>query len=125
MIQKIAIRQEKQVDLTFGHQKRDFIFIDDVVSAYLIMIKYALKNKFRYQSYEIGNSHPINIEEFIKTIKNLSGSKTKLNFGIIPYRKDEILYSCASIVELENLGWKPNYDIEQGIKKILEIYKNN
>lgn len=91
--------------------------------AYITLIKYALNNKFKCLYYEIGCSTPITIKEFIQTIKNLSASKTKLNFGAIPYRKDEIMYSCASIVELENLGWKPQYSIKQGIQKILNIYK--
>jgi nucleoside-diphosphate-sugar epimerase len=81
------------------------------------------KAKDGYRSYEVGSSTTSTIQDFVNHIKRLSNSNTTLNFGAIAYRKDEIMYSCANIAEMRNIGWQPTYDIESGIKEILEQYK--
>jgi nucleoside-diphosphate-sugar epimerase len=123
-IQNIGIKKVNEFDTTHGHQKRDFIFINDVVDAFLVLMRDALTKEFHYKNIELGTGKSIEIREFINIVKSFSNSPTVINFGRIPYRSDEIMDSKADIQELINLGWKPRYSVEDGIKTVLDIYNN-
>jgi len=49
-------------------------------------------------------------------IKKITKSTTKLNFGVISNREKEVENSQANISPLEELGWKPRYTEEEGIR---------
>lgn len=122
IVQSIGIERKQEVNLTHGHQRRDFIYIDDVANAYKHIIDYAIENNFCYKTFEVGRGEALELRMFIEKVKEISGSSTKLNYGKIPYRSDEIMESKADIQELKNLGWQPEFSIEEGIKKTLEFY---
>ena len=117
------LRQNVQkVKLTSGLQKRDFIYIDDVVSAYEVIIKNI--SKFQgYEEFELGTGNSIEVKVFIekvyKEILKQQNINTKLLFGAIAYRENENMDMKANIQKLVGFGWKPEVSIESGIKKIL------
>ena len=111
-----------KVKLTSGLQKRDFIYIDDVVSAYEVIIKNI--SKFQdYEEFELGTGNSIEVKVFIekvyKEILKQQNINTKLLFGAIAYRENENMDMKANIQKLVSFGWKPEVSIESGIKKIL------
>lgn len=122
MIQKIAVQKVSSVDLTHGHQKRDFIYVKDVVEAYVKVVDFAFKNKFTYKVFEVGTGHSIQIAQLVLLIKEISQSSTDLIFGKLPYRSDEIMDSFADTSELENLGWSPSHQLESALRNILKKY---
>lgn len=124
-IKNIAIDKADSIDLTHGDQKRDFIYVEDVCSACLKVFNYGLKNHLKYKNFEVGRAEAISVKDLVLLIKELSHSKTKLNFGALPYRDDEIMTSFAENSELLNLGWTPKYDLKSGILKILRKEKMN
>lgn len=111
------------IPLTNGIQKRDFIYIDDIVDAFMtIILNY---NVFpSYEEFELGSGHSIEVKEFLNIIyTQLSISQplnTKLDFGAIPYRPNEKMDMQADISKLNTLGWKPNITLENGIKNTLQ-----
>ncbi len=50
MINDIVVEKKPLVNTTYGHQKRDFIYVKDVVNAYKTVINYALTNNFRFKT---------------------------------------------------------------------------
>lgn len=120
------INQLKQnvdkIDLTSGIQKRDFIYIDDIISAYKIIVQ-NINTLSNYEEFELGSGNSIEVKEFVKQIfKELNTSQTittKLNFGAIAYRANENMNMQANISKLKNLGWSPKVSIKDGIHKIL------
>lgn len=123
MIQKIAIENATSIDLTFGKQKRDFIYIDDVVSVYLKILDYIPYFKECFLQFEVGRGISISVRDFVEKIKNISKSDTSLNFGKLNYREDEIMNSCADITNLKKLipGF-PKYSVEDGLERIIRTY---
>jgi CDP-paratose synthetase len=107
-----------KLELTEGKQKRDFIFIDDVVSAYELMLN-NINSFSSFEEVEVGTGEALTIQEVVKKIKRLTDSKINLKFGAVPYRDNEIMLSKADTSKLLRLGWKTKYSFEQGIKKIL------
>ncbi len=116
----------EKIDLTSGVQKRDFIYIDDIVNAYEIIIK-NIDTLSNYEEFELGSGNSVEVKEIVEQIvKELNASMivtTKLNFGGITYRTNENMDMQANIVKLQHLGWKPQVSIEDGIKKILKEEK--
>ncbi len=120
MIVKIGLEKVPNVSLTHGHQRRDFIFIDDVVQAYLLLVEYGRSEDFRFKSFGLGTGSSIQIRDFVDQIKIISGSQTNLGYGEIPYRPDEIMASQADNSRLKHLGWSPMVDYCDGIGRILK-----
>lgn len=114
-----------QVDLTIGKQKRDFIHIDDVLSAYELLLQNAPMLNSAYQEYELGIGKAISIRDFVELVKQLTNSSIKLNFGALPYREGEVMYSEANLAALEALGWAPKIELEEGLRQAIAWYANN
>mgnify|MGYP003398306604 FL=1 len=124
LINKLKQNVEK-IDLTSGVQKRDFIYIDDIVSAYEIIIQ-NINTFSNYEEFELGSGNSIEVKNFVEKIYqeilNKQTLSTKLNFGAVSYRDNENMNIQANIEKLTNLAWKPKVSIKDGIKKILENY---
>ena len=119
IIRSILANMEK-IDLTKGEQKRDFIYIDDVVDAFLKVINHSALLERGFLNYEIGTNHAITIKEFVSLVKRLANnSSTYLNFGVLPYRDNEIMESFVDTSEIRKLGWKPNSSLEDGLLKTI------
>lgn len=125
LINKLNQNVEK-IDLTSGVQKRDFIYIDDIVSAYEIIIQ-NINTFSNYEEFELGSGNSIEVKNFVEKIyqeiSNKQTLSTKLNFGAVSYRDNENMNIQANIEKLTNLAWKPKVSIKDGIKKILEKEK--
>ncbi len=105
------------IKLTPGEQKRDFIYIDDVISAYHTLLKNNSQNSF--EEFQLGSGEAITIREFVEEVHSITQSKSKLDFSAYPYRENEIMESKAEIRKLIRLGWEPKINLETALKKIV------
>lgn len=110
-----------ELKLTLGEQKRDFIYISDVVSAYHLMLDKWKGLPDHYAEFEVGSGHAITIREFVETAHRLANSSTKLLFGAIPYRAGEVMLSQAHTDDLKELGWECKVDIETGMNHVINF----
>jgi CDP-paratose synthetase len=91
-----------ELPLTAGEQKRDFVYIDDVVEAYL------------------GSGEAVSIRQFVELVHRLTSSSTRLHFGAYPYRENESMFLQADTEALKKLGWSCKHTLEQGLKLSME-----
>ncbi len=110
----------KILKLTLGEQRRDFIYIADVVSAYLAMLTQQKKQREWFTEYEIGSGISITVREFVTRVHELTSSKTHLAFGSVPYRVGEVMDSRANTSALRALGWRCKTNLEQGLKLTIQ-----
>lgn len=110
-----------ELELTLGEQLRDFIYIDDVVAAYRYLISDMTLAGF--EEIELGSGHAVAIREFVELVRTQTNSSTKLNFGAVPYRHNEVMLSVADTIKLASLGWQCKTDLNTGIRKVLEAEK--
>jgi len=113
-------KDELVIDMTPGMQTRDFIYINDVVSAFEVV----LNNEDRltnYQEYEVGTGESFSIKHIAELIKKQTNSKTKLNFGSIPYREGEIMESVSNNNGLLKLGWSVKFNLSDGLAKVINF----
>jgi nucleoside-diphosphate-sugar epimerase len=118
---KKLVNNESHINLTLGEQKRDFIYIDDVVDAFKIVLENITNVKNGFYSYEIGTGKFISIKKIVTIIKELIGnSTTNLYFGAIPYRTSEIMEPKMDLIPIKKIGWKPMTKLVNGLKKTIE-----
>lgn len=113
-------RNDAVLPLTKGEQRRDFIYIDDVVSAYETLLDKAAALP-DVVDIEVGTGQAPTIREFVETAHRLTQSKTELQFGAIPYRVNEAMHCQANIDQIRTLGWQPVHSLDTGLQKTIEL----
>ena len=113
-------RNDPLLKLTAGEQTRDFIYIDDVVSAFdaLLMQCHQLEPVL---DIEVGSGVAPSIRQFVESAHRLTASSTRLHFGAIPYRANEAMHCLANLERIRQLGWAPRFDLDAGLKKTIEL----
>lgn len=122
------INGNDDINLTSGIQKRDFIYISDVVAAYNLVIQ-KRKNLSSWSSFDIGTNVFTEVKDFVlKIAKELEITYnteivSRLKFGAIAYRSGDIMVPQLDNTKLIALGWKESVDITNGVERILKSYK--
>lgn len=102
-----------------GLQTRDYVYVSDVVKANVL----ALKAK-KPAIYNIGTGRETDVNYIFAQINNFAGTKFTEKHG--PPKIGEQRRSVLSFEKIKNeLGWKPEVDIETGLKATTEYFKNH
>jgi nucleoside-diphosphate-sugar epimerase len=122
IIHKFLAKAES-IDFSVATQQRDFIYIEDVVSAYLLLIKRI--NAFEgFNNVELGSGKAYTLKDIIVYLHKMCNSEfTLLNFGALPTRTNEVMYSMADTTVLLNIGWNIEFTLEEGLFKTIEDEK--
>ncbi|WP_061538993.1 NAD-dependent epimerase/dehydratase family protein [Collimonas fungivorans] len=107
-----------EIKLTPGEQKRDFIYVDDVVAAYEILLEKSDSQTDLFQQYGLGSGKAVTVREFVELAHKITGSSAFLNFGALSYRENEIMSSAADTERLNSLGWLSQTDLAEGIREM-------
>ena len=111
--------------MTSGIQKRDFIYIDDVVAAFNIVLK-EREHLSNWNQFDVGTNVFTEVKKFVLKVaaelerRNDSLIVPRLKFGEIDYRFRDVMLPMLDNSKLLDLGWKCNFTIKEGIKKILK-----
>ena len=113
----------KNLNLTEGEQTRDFIFIDDVIDAYL---KASTSTRAHGEIINIGSSTQHTVKEVVLKILELCGNPVVAHWGMLPYRSGETSSWVADNSKAKQLlGWEPQNDLTQGLVKTIDWFKKN
>lgn len=118
LIDKIK-NNEPTLDLSPGTQTRDFIYVSDVVTSFECVLNSFSVLK-EYQEFEVGSGISYSVKELAVLIKEITNSKTQLNFGGIPFRKGEIMESKLTNFKLFEMGWKARVKLRKGIENCIK-----
>ncbi len=117
---RACLNNVPKLDLTAGEQKRDFVYINDVISALCLIVDDTYRTESYFKEFEIGSGESISIRDFVNLVKNITKSDTYLDFGAVPYRAAEKSMDLkADISALSKLGWKLSYNLEAGLEKVI------
>jgi UDP-glucuronate 4-epimerase len=105
-----------------GDLSRDFTFIDDIINGILLIVKDNHQVP-KYQLFNIGNSKPVKLLDFILEIeKNTEKKAQKI---MLPIQPGDVNQTWADIDELKKrYGFIPEYSISEGVKTFVNWYKN-
>lgn len=116
---RACVRGDPELKLSPGEHMRDFIYIDDAVEAFLVLLRMAPHSAQPWQDYGLGTGMLTSIREFAEIAKRESNSPTALVFGALPYRPGEPMRSCADARLLGNLGWRHKTALTEGIRRVI------
>ena len=123
MIQKM-LNNDSVIALTKCEQNRDFLYIDDLLRVYDLMLK-SYNNFESYEDFYVGSGKNSNLREILEFIKTETSSISKLDYGAIPYRNNELMESNNDVTRLNNLGWFVEKTMNDGLKSIIDFEKIN
>lgn len=125
------VKGEKIQIFNFGDMKRDFTYIDDIITGVVnIMSKTPSENEVGapYKIYNIGNNKPENLLYFVETLE-----KCLIKEGIIekpgekeflPMQPGDVYQTYADVDELvRDFNFKPSTSLEEGLTKFVKWYK--
>jgi len=118
-----AIIENKPINLTPGKQRRDFIYIQDVVDIYIKTM--LCGKKLSGQILNMGTGIEYTNDEVVRTLFRIAGKKTKINKGAFPKRIWDTSHWVAGITRTKRLlNWSPSFTLEEGLRKTYLWYKN-
>ncbi|WP_428071014.1 GDP-mannose 4,6-dehydratase [Chryseobacterium gambrini] len=104
-----------------GSTARDYTYIDDVVDGIWKSVRYLENHSDVYEIVNLGESEVINLNEMLSTIeKTLGKSAIRKN---LPMQPGDVLKTNADITKAKTLiGYKPDTNFQNGIKKFVEWF---
>jgi len=133
-----AIKEDKPIQVfNHGKMERDFTYIDDIVGGIEKMVaKPQVKrddwdgqspdpsfSSAPFKIYNIGNSSPVKLLHFIKTIENSLGKEAEKE--MMPIQPGDVEKTWADVSALvRDYGYNPGTSVEYGIGKFIEWYNS-
>jgi nucleoside-diphosphate-sugar epimerase len=108
-----AIKALKQGDIfptSPGAQIRDYIHVADVASGFCTLMEKQADGVFN-----ISTGSPVAIRQLLETLGKLMNRSDLIQLGALPYRSWEPPFICGDNTRLRNLGWNPDYSLEDGL----------
>jgi len=115
------LRGEQPTIFGDGEQSRDFTYIDNAVSANLLACQ-APAARAAGRVFNVATGRRVSLNETFKLLQGLTGYSGPPAYG--PEREGDIKHSLAEISKAEAaLGYKPNVDFEEGLRRTVEWYR--
>ena len=104
-----------------GDLSRDFTYIDDIIQGIDKILEDKNTNE-KYQLYNIGNSKPVQLMDFIKEVEHSTGEKAILE--MYPMQAGDVNQTWADVQELKDkFGYNPHYPVDKGVYNFVQWYR--
>lgn len=122
LLRKLQKNNKKLEVLGTGGQAKDYLYIDDAVSATLLV---ASKGKLAGEAYNVGSGESYAVKELVTKLLKILGlaGKTKPFYTGFSWHGD-VQRTQADISRLKKLGFRPAVGIDQGLKRFIDWYKS-
>lgn len=133
-----AIIEGKPIDVfNHGDMQRDFTYIDDIVEGVARVIDTVPKadplwsgaspnpssSVAPYKIFNIGNSNPVKLMDFIEAIEDSIGQRAQKNY--LPIQAGDVPSTWADVEDLwSQLNFKPSTSVKVGISHFVDWYKS-
>ena len=132
-----AILEGKPIDVyNYGDMRRDFTYIDDIAEAVVRLTDVIPQpnpdwtvetgtpsdSSAPYRVYNIGNSQPVPLIDFIRTLEGALGVPAQMN--LLPLQPGDVLETSADTAALEAaIGFKPKTELKVGLERFVGWYR--
>ena len=106
-----------------GNLSRDFTYIDDIVKGVVSTLIVNSNDKSLYKLYNIGNSSPVKLMDFINSIEKITGIKVEKE--MLPMQAGDVNQTWADVSQLQKYyDYKSSTSVDQGIEAFVNWYKS-
>lgn len=121
-----AIMKDEPIKVfNYGKMRRDFTYIDDIVTGVMNILPNAPKadeDGVCYKVYNIGNNKPEDLGRFIEILEDALGRKAKKE--MLPMQPGDVPQTYADVTELMNdFGFKPDTSLEDGLSRFAKWFR--
>ncbi|MDT0295768.1 NAD-dependent epimerase [Mesonia ostreae] len=118
-----AILKDKPIKVfNHGSLSRDFTYIDDIITGVINTLKKDLPENSLHGVYNIGNSSPVQLMDFIGAIEKETGKKAKKE--MLPMQPGDVATTYADVSKLKkDFNYAPNTSVKEGISEFVKWYK--
>jgi len=132
-----AILAEEPINVfNYGKHRRDFTYVDDIVEGVIrVLDKPAESNpnwdsdspdpgtsKAPWRIYNIGNSQPVELMDYISALEKALGKRAKIN--LLPLQPGDVPDTYANVDDLiEQFNYKPSTSAEDGVANFVQWYR--
>lgn len=121
LIAERCLAGDMEFDTTKGEQKYSYLYATDYAKA----ICRVLGSQGKSGIYNL--SQPADVhsnKEILTKVKNILGSDIQLNFGALPYEKNQVMYMDGCVTKFENaFGAIPHTDFDEALERTVESVK--
>ncbi len=109
------------IECTQGEQTREFNFVEDLVDGFL---RAATRKKPVDGPVNLAAGREVAIRDLVHLIAKITGTKSELRIGALPYRPTEIWRMRGDNTRArELLGWQPKTSLEDGLRTTVEWFR--
>lgn len=109
-----------------GDMQRDFTYVDDVISGIVALMEKSAAlsaTDVPYRIYNIGNSSPVCLMDFVKAIESELGKKAIIE--LLPMQTGDVKSTYADVSQMEqDTGFAPKTTLEKGIHEFVAWYRD-
>jgi nucleoside-diphosphate-sugar epimerase len=117
------LKDPKEINLGYGEPYRNFIYIDDLLDVWELVINNP--DKCAGEIFCIGPDNAIKIKDYVKIIADKLGWEGHVNWNTKPKRPGEIyLLNSTNHKITTRLGWVPKVGISEGLDRTIAVWKN-
>lgn len=115
--------EDKDLKLTSCMRCRDYCYVGDIIYAMLLA---ANCSEIKNEIFNVGRGMVYPLKYYIEMINSLMQSKTKLLFGALSHRQNDLWAPKPDITKIQQvLDWEPQYDLEESIDQTISWYREN
>ena len=116
-----SLLRGESIPCSSGHQKRDFLFVEDVASAFVALLGSNVEC-----AVNIGSGVAVSVREIIETISSKIGRSDLIRFGELPVSTNEPPVLTADVMRLrDEVRWFGRYSLCQGLDKTIKWWKDS
>jgi CDP-glucose 4,6-dehydratase len=107
-----------------GKFTRDYIYVEDVVSGYMMLAEQLEKKRLAGEVFNLSDEKPLTVLELVEKIFRAIGRKP--NYRILNEARDEIKHQYLSSRKARRiLGWKPRYKPREAFSITIDWYRKH
>ena len=134
---KAILADEPIQVFNYGNHRRDFTYIDDIVSGVIHTLDHTAQSNPNWQGsapdpatskapwrvYNIGAQTPVHLLSFIETLEQAIGKVAQKE--LLPMQPGDVKDTFADVESLvKDVGYRPTIDVAEGVRRFVDWYKS-
>ncbi|MGV1099883.1 NAD-dependent epimerase/dehydratase family protein [Thiovibrio sp. JS02] len=116
-----SLLRGEEARCTHGRQLRDFLYVDDVASAFVALLDSEVEG-----AVNIASGRPVALREIIYAAADIVGARHMVALGALPVSPSDpplLVANCKRLAA--EVGWIPRYDLVEGLMETVDYWKRH